>query len=82
MTLRFVVLVPLLGACSTPAPAPQAGGLPPQPAEAAYRSAFDGYSTDREPDRIDWRKANEAVHTIGGWRSYAREAQAPSGAAK
>jgi len=25
-----------------------------------------------------WREANETVNRIGGWRAYAREAQAPS----
>jgi len=26
----------------------------------------------------DWRAANDRVHTLGGWRAYAKEAQAPA----
>jgi hypothetical protein len=49
---------------------------------ASYRSAL----TAREPQRNDapalgWREANERVERIGGWRAYAREANAPEPAA-
>lgn len=29
----------------------------------------------------DWRQANSLVHARGGWRTYAREAQAPAASA-
>lgn len=46
-----------------------------------YRSAFDGYQPDKETEATNWKQANDTVHTIGGWRSYARErAPAPTGA--
>ncbi|MGH6623437.1 MAG: hypothetical protein ACREBN_05670 [Burkholderiaceae bacterium] len=46
-----------------------------------YRSAFDGYRPDKEAEADNWKRANDTVHTIGGWRSYAREsAAAPTGA--
>jgi len=44
-----------------------------------YRSAFDGYQSDKELKAESWKRANDTVHTIGGWRSYAREsATAPT----
>ena len=49
-----------------------------------YRSSLPiGRVTDSTPT-IPWREANDNVARIGGWRSYAREAQAsppPSAAA-
>jgi len=37
-------------------------------------SRFRGLDDDKP---VDWRKANDAVARIGGWRVYAREAQQP-----
>lgn len=61
-----------------------ASAAPPDPADAAlvvpptvYRSAFEGYRPNREQAVGDWRKANDEVARVGGWRAYAREAQAP-----
>ncbi len=44
---------------------------------AAYRSPFEGYRALGDEAVGDWRAANEEVGRIGGWREYAREAQAP-----
>lgn len=41
----------------------------------AYRSAFSGYRAWAEPTPIPWPEANDIVGRVGGWRSYAREAQ-------
>ncbi|MDH4062241.1 MAG: hypothetical protein OEU94_15645 [Aquincola sp.] len=62
-----------------------AGGVKrPDPLDAAaataplvHRSAFSGYrkmTADTSPRA--WREANDGVERIGGWRAYAREAQA------
>ena len=59
-------------------PAPAAGsGAPP------YSSAFGGYRPFEAGEVQDWRKSNDTVRDIGGWRSYAREMQenSPPGAA-
>jgi len=48
---------------------------------AAYESVFDGYRRVGEIQRTPWKQANETVERIGGWRAYAREAQAPEAAA-
>ncbi|MFT4193951.1 hypothetical protein [Ottowia sp.] len=48
----------------------------PASAPPAARSAFEGYRAYAEPPAIDWRQANDTVGRIGGWRAYAREAQA------
>lgn len=82
--LHFHSALLLLGAIAL-APASAA---PPDPTDAAltvpptvYRSAFDGYRPNREQAVGDWRQANDAVARAGGWRAYAREAQAPAPAA-
>lgn len=56
------------------------GGLNPRPAEAAigptgYRSVFTDYRSYSEQAVVSWRESNQLVGDIGGWRSYAREAQ-------
>lgn len=81
----------LMGAaCSTPDQPPGTPRLPSDVAVPAaarssivYRSSFDGYQSDRETNAMAWKQANDTVHTIGGWRSYAREgAGAPTGATR
>lgn len=45
-------------------------------------SPFETYRRYRDEPVGDWRKANEQVGQIGGWRAYAREAAgSPSPAA-
>ncbi|WP_186511093.1 hypothetical protein [Caenimonas sedimenti] len=67
-------------------------GAQPAPADApGYQSAFDGYRPFEAGEVQDWRKSNDTVREIGGWRAYAREihgaqpaptaGQSPSGAA-
>lgn len=46
-----------------------------QPAAGAYNSAFEGYRPFAAGEVGDWRKANDTVRDIGGWRAYAREIQ-------
>jgi len=47
-----------------------------------YRSAFEGHRNySDEPRSVPWRQANDEVGRIGGWRAYAREAQAAAAAA-
>ncbi len=53
-------------------------------APGAWTSAFEGYVPSAPAQPVPWREANEQVGRIGGWRAYAREAQAampPDGAA-
>jgi hypothetical protein len=45
---------------------------------AQHQSAFKDYRRWSDAAAVPWRKANETVDRIGGWRSYAREAQSPS----
>ena len=44
-------------------------------AGSAYRSAFDGYRGFTDQPVQSWRKANDDVGRIGGWKAYAREGQ-------
>jgi len=46
-------------------------------APPSHRSAFDGYRRLADPKPTPWRQANDTVERIGGWRTYAREANAP-----
>ncbi|MFD0667694.1 hypothetical protein ACT80S_08240 [Ramlibacter sp. MAHUQ-53] len=56
-----------------------AGAAQAQPeAPGAWRSAFEGYRPFDEVSVQPWRAANDNVGRIGGWRAYAREAQAPA----
>ena len=46
---------------------------------APYQSAFEGYQPFAADTAVqDWRRSNDTVREIGGWRAYARES---SGAA-
>ena len=42
---------------------------------AAYRSPFADYRILGDEAVGNWRKANDEVGRIGGWREYARDAQ-------
>ena len=42
-----------------------------------FRSAFEGYKPYTDEKIIDWKRANDNVGKIGGWREYAREASQP-----
>ena len=42
-----------------------------------YTSPLATYRRLGEDKRVPWTQANETVNRIGGWRSYAREAQQP-----
>lgn len=44
---------------------------------ATHVSALARYRRLGDEPRIGWQEANETVNRIGGWRAYAREAQAP-----
>jgi hypothetical protein len=53
--------------------------VPPSGEGEPYRSAFEGYRPFESGEVQDWRKSNDTVRDIGGWRAYGREIQ---GAAK
>ena len=43
-----------------------------------YQSAFEGYRPFEAGEVQDWRKSNETVREVGGWRAYAREMRGPA----
>jgi len=43
-------------------------------APLAHRSAFSGYRRFADETPVPWKRANDTVGRIGGWRTYAREA--------
>lgn len=57
---------------SRPDPLDARASVPP----LRYRSVFESYRANLPQDPQGWRQANEAVREAGGWRAYAREAQA------
>ena len=84
MTKLFTaVLAALLPATALAQTAPRTDPLDAKAAAAplVYRSAFTGYKKlAAEPPPVAWREANDAVERIGGWRAYAREANAAASA--
>jgi len=61
------------------APVPRPDPLDPNtnvPASVS-ESTFGQYRRLGEDHPISWRDANDTVTRIGGWRTYAREAQQP-----
>ena len=46
-----------------------------------YQSPLSRYQAFTEAQVAPWRDTNEQVRQRGGWRAYAREAQAPESAA-
>lgn len=46
----------------------------------SYRSVFSQYKAFDEQDVATWRKTNETVEKVGGWRVYAKEARQPDAA--
>lgn len=90
MHRRFLVLCALsMAAAAPPAWAQAAPGgakADPQDAGAAvpqaiYRSALADYRAFSDEEPASWKEANDLVGRIGGWRAYAREAQAAGPAA-
>lgn len=84
---------PVIPASITPAPiapAPIAPApiTPADPLDATaqvplllHRSALASFRHLGASDPLPWREANDRVGRIGGWRAYAREANAPEAAA-
>jgi hypothetical protein len=52
-------------------------GAPTQP--QPFQSALDAYRPYTDEPTGDWKKANDEVGRIGGWRAYLREANPPVG---
>lgn len=46
-----------------------------------HRSVFSGYRAQADAPLLGWKAANDEVGRIGGWRAYAREANAPAATA-
>ncbi len=70
--------VSLVAGAQTAASAPSQQAAPATAQAAPYSSAFEGYRPFSADEVGDWRKANETVREIGGWRAYAREIQGGS----
>jgi hypothetical protein len=79
---RLVALLaawPLAAATQTLPPRPSPLDAKAAVASLTYRSSLADYRrTAAEPAPLGWRDANDQVERIGGWRAYAREAQAPA----
>jgi len=71
-----LIAIQFSSAQAQPAPAASAASN----ASGTYRSAFDGYRKFSDEPVAPWRQSNDTVRKIGGWRTYAREAQAGASA--
>lgn len=57
---------------------PAGPAAPAAKASLVYQSAFASYKRHDETATVSsWRKANDEVGRIGGWRAYAKEARQP-----
>ena len=87
MNTRFFMaacgLASLLGmaAHAQPAAPPAAPPTPPTPQPLAFQSALQGYQPYTDDKIGNWKAANDTTARIGGWRVYAKEANAPAPAA-
>lgn len=87
--LRGLSALALLAAASiaqAQSPAGRPGRADPLDAQArvpaaAYQSPLTTYRRLGEDKPVAWPEANQTVTRIGGWRTYAREAQQPEPAA-
>jgi hypothetical protein len=81
----FVALCLLVGTTSHAQPQPPQKADPLDAKASVPRVEYTGslarYKRYSEEPVGSWRKANETVNAIGGWRSYAREAAAAAAAA-
>ncbi len=60
------------------APAPSVGSTDGVALPGGYISPLATYRPYVDTSLQDWRNANQTVHRIGGWRTYAKEAQSGS----
>lgn len=84
-------LTAAVAACVLAAGLAQAQPAPPRPPDpldarapvppALHGSPLTRYRAAGEVALGSWKEANDTVARVGGWRAYAREAQAPSPAA-
>lgn len=73
------LFIAIWGAASMAAHAQPAPRPPAQSASLApFQSAFDGYLPYADEPTADWKAANDTTARIGGWRAYAKEANAPA----
>lgn len=42
-----------------------------------HRSTLAGRTAPDHPELADWRVVNDRVRTVGGWKAYLKQAQAP-----
>jgi hypothetical protein len=83
-SIAALAALALWPAAALPQSAAKPARVDPLDAKAAvaplvHRSALAGYRRlDAESPPLNWRAANDAVERIGGWRAYAREANAPA----
>lgn len=77
--LGAVVALPLTSTALAQARPQPLDPSAPVPA-VAYRSPLSEYQAYRASEVGAWRDANETVTRIGGWRAYAREAEASTSA--
>ena len=64
------------GVAAAQAPADQDTRGPSLPTQLQYTSAIGTYQAYEDQPVQSWREANDRVGQIGGWRTYAKEAQA------
>jgi len=73
--LALALVMPMAFAQGSSQPAaPDAKNAASAPSALSYRSVFADYRAYSEQPVVSWVAANDTVGKIGGWRTYAREA--------
>lgn len=70
------IVAPAQSARAASAAATAEAGAASRDALAPYRSTLRDYRRFEDEPVASWRQANDTVLRIGGWKAYAREAQA------
>lgn len=83
-TFHFVAPLALAQSPNSSVAAPSADALGRDPHDARvavpplrYRSALAAHRAVKDDEPTDWREANDTTARVGGWRAYAKQAQAP-----
>ena len=82
MAMFVAAVVPVLWGPASAQPRPDPGDPEARVPAAVYRSPFADYRALGEETVGNWRRANDEVGRIGGWREYAREVQEADSSSK
>jgi hypothetical protein len=81
LPFRHVALLACAWLALSPAAQAAEEKLSAEPAHPSLAPPFDQYRNFRDEPVADWRKVNDRVNEVGGWRTYLRESFQDGGSA-